>query len=303
MFTVHTFFWEARLPKPLDRAAAPALRRGLLGLTGRRITGEDVTGSPLAAAEVDATLRGATLTLAKLADTVVSPSAHQARRLREALGVPDAPKDPETLERVRVVPNCAQHAEAAGSPLEQVESPLRIVWVGRVVQEKRILEFIEAVRLASERAELVVEVIGTGPLLRKAKRAARNLPVSFPGRLNRAEVQQRVRDAHLTALTSYGFDNQPMTVVESIHARRPVLLCDTRLTEGLNGPGLYTSGPEPAAIAEKIVELCQDPEQVLTAAAATETQAIEFSPANHVAKLRNVYEAAGEARGQQREAN
>lgn len=94
VFTVHTFFWEARLPKPLDRAAAPALRRGLLGLTGRRITGEDVTGSPLAAAEVDATLRGATLTLAKLADTVVSPSAHQARRLREAV----CPMPPKTLK-------------------------------------------------------------------------------------------------------------------------------------------------------------------------------------------------------------
>jgi glycosyltransferase involved in cell wall biosynthesis len=269
--TVHTFFWQARLPKLIDRAAAGTLRRALT-----RLTGTEPADSGLAQSQVDALLRGATRAMAFRADAVVSPSQHQATALREA-----------SVREVHAVANCAQLTERPGTALTEVHEPIRLVWVGRLVPEKRILEFIEAVALSHPRRAIDVTIIGSGALMRQAKRRAQSLPVRFTGRLSRSEVQTEMRAAHVSVLTSYGFDNQPVTIVESVHARRPVLLCDTNLTEGLAGSGLYTQAPTPEAIARAIVSLT--PERILAASAATETSSEDFLPSTYVARLRNIY--------------
>lgn len=173
--------------------------------------------------------------------------------------------------------------------LTEVCGALRIVWVARVSKEKRILEFLQGVRIAAERVALEVTVIGEGQQLKAARKEARGLPVKFTGRLSRDLVSEQMKDAHLTALTSYGFDNQPVTIVESIHARRPVILCDTRLTEGLKGVGFYTRTPEARSIAETLVTLAQHRERIIAASEQTVMNGAEFEPSTHVSKLRNIY--------------
>ncbi|MGO1660502.1 MAG: glycosyltransferase family 4 protein [Canibacter sp.] len=278
VYTVHTFFWEARLPKLIDHAAAAPLRQALTTLTGR-----PPSKVHLAEKQIDSVLRGATLTMAETADEVISPSGTQAETLRAA-----------GIDSVRVVPNSAQHDEPAGEVLTEVTGALKLMWVGRLTHEKRILQFIEAVKIAAAGTDIEVTITGTGPLTRAAKKAAKSLPVTFTGRLSRADVQRHMRGNHLTVLTSYGFDNQPVTIVESIHARRPVLLCDPRLTEGLHGSGLYTEGPEPEQIAQLIVELDQNRKRVIQASQATVENDLEFQPSTHVAKLRHVYRSASQ---------
>ncbi|WP_167143392.1 glycosyltransferase family 4 protein [Canibacter zhoujuaniae] len=283
--TVHTFFWQARLAGPIDILGAAAVRSGINWLTrGEAALGKATPGSGVwPNKRTDALLQEVTASAASRADITISPSAHQADKLRAA-GVGE----------VRVIPNVNTRSDF-GAPLTAVEAPLRLVWVGRLVAEKRVLEFIQAIDAVVKTlgsAALTVQIIGAGPLERAARRSAAHLPITFTGRLSREEVTQQMRAAHATVLTSFGFDNQPVTIIESVHARRPVIVCDPQLREGLTHSGIYAAGPNPAEIAAKIVELVRDPAKLLSASEATVIDATDFDPANHVAKLRAVYAQA-----------
>ncbi|GAA2754383.1 glycosyltransferase family 4 protein [Amnibacterium kyonggiense] len=255
--TVHTAYWPG-VPGPLRPVARDLLAR-LAGPVPHR------TRNPLLDHTVD---------LALAADVVVSPSAHQAADLVR-LGVP-APA---------VRPNC----DAGGAPPLPLPSfeHLRVAWVGRCVPEKRLLAFVRAVRIARSRLpedRLRVAVAGRGPLLPVAQRIA-GPGVVFLGRLDRAGVRHLLDASHLTALTSHGFDNQPMTVVESVRAGRGVLHTDPRLREGLDRAGLLAAAPDTEAIADLLVELALDPTRVRAAAVGARASAALFAPEAHVARL------------------
>lgn len=259
LHTVHTAYWPA-VPRPL-RASARTLLARLAGPVPRR------TDNPLL---------DHTLATALAADAVVSPSAHQAADLA-ALG---APVD-------RVLPNC-DTGEARWTPLPDVDH-LRVAWIGRCVPEKRLTAFVRGVAAAQRRlppGRLEVAVAGAGASLPLARVLATGVPgLVFLGRLDRGAVQQLIGASHLTALTSHGFDNQPMTVVESIRAGRGVLHADARLTEGLDRAGMLTRTPGAAGIAELLVDLALDPARVERAATAARHAAHLFSPESHLAGL------------------
>ena len=204
----------------------------------------------------------------------MSPSAHQAADLGR-FGAGDAV----------VLPNC-DSGDAATTPLPVVDH-LRVAWIGRCVPEKRLLAFVRAIRLAQRRLpedRLRVAVAGDGLLLPLAERLGAPGTV-FLGRLDRPGVRRLLAASHLSALTSHGFDNQPMTVVESVRAGRGVLHTDPRLTEGLDRAGLLTASPEPADIADLLVELALDPTRVRSAAAGARDAAVLFAPETHLARL------------------
>ncbi|WP_409047627.1 glycosyltransferase family 4 protein [Microbacterium sp. HA-8] len=274
--TVHTFFWQAVVPAPATRIAAGAVRG-----FGRWLRGFPTSHDALAPAALDSALRNLTLSMARRVDLVVSPSAHQAERLRAA-----------GLRRVSVVPNAVASIGPAGEPLTAIDAPLRIVWVGRLVAEKRLLEWIDAVARACAALgpdALVVEIIGEGLLRGEAERRAGGLPIVFAGRLERGEVQRRMRGAHLVALTSHGFDNQPVTIVEALHARRGVFYVDPALTEGVAIAGLRAAGPDVEAMAALLVSLARDPAPVVRASEQAADGARDFDPETHVTRLLDVY--------------
>ncbi|QGN31720.1 glycosyltransferase [Microlunatus sp. Gsoil 973] len=93
--TVHTFFWQA--PAVGQVVIAAGVRRFHSLLTRLPATTARLSDRP-----ADSALRNMTLTLARRADLVLSPSAHQARRLREA-----------GVGRVAVLPNTV--TESRGS--------------------------------------------------------------------------------------------------------------------------------------------------------------------------------------------
>lgn len=279
--TVHTFFWQVPTSRALSTLAAPVVRG-----FGRWLRGFPAERMPLADLPLDSALRGLTLGLARRVHTVISPSAHQAERLRDA-----------GLERVAVIPNALAAPGMPGEPVRAVSGPLRIVWVGRLVPEKRLLEWIDAVALAAAALEpaaaLDVQIIGEGPLRAEAEARVRaaGAPVEFLGRLPRAQVQQRMRDAHVIALTSFGFDNQPVTIVEALHARRAVLYVDPALTEGVDVAGIRSEGPDAESMAALLVDLVRSPERVLSASARAADGAHEFDPDVHIARLLAAYES------------
>ncbi|RRD36647.1 glycosyltransferase [Leucobacter sp. OH2974_COT-288] len=279
--TVHTFFWDAQLQPVVDRAAAVLVRAAVRWLTGTAPRRLD-----LAPRRVDSLLRDSTLGACLDSDITVSPSAHQAARLRAAGAAP-----------VAVIANPSVSAHQESDPYDTVTLPLRLVWVGRLVPEKRLLEFIAAIRLACEqglRDVLQVEVVGAGPLAKRAQQLAAGLPIRFQGRVDRAGVLAAMRRAHAVVLSSAGFDNQPVVIVEAVNSGRPVLLCDRNLTEGLQGgSGIYTADTSPAAFAELLQHLVADPAQLVTASQATLKDRAEFSPTTHVKRLLTAYREVG----------
>ena len=268
--TVHTAYWPG-VPAVLAPAARALLAR-VAGPVRRR------TANPLL---------DHTVATALAADVLVSPSAHQAADLAR-FGAPGA----------IVLPNCGDGGDADPRPLPEVDH-LRIAWVGRCVAEKRLLPFVRAVRLAQRRLpvdRLRVAVAGDGLLLPAARALGARVPgLTFLGRLDREGVRRLLGASHLGALTSHGFDNQPMTVVESIRAGRGVLHTDPRLTEGLDRAGVLTASPDAEAIADLLVELALDPARVTRAAAGARSAATMFAPETHVARLLPLLGGTGQA--------
>lgn len=280
--TVHTFFWQA----PVNRLFSAVAARGVRGYA-RWLRGFAASRARLAERRLDSALRGITLSTAQRVQGVISPSAHQADRLRDA-----------GAGNVVVIANAVPDDGQEGVPLQSAEQPLRIVWVGRLVPEKRILEFVDAVRRAQDSlgpGMLEVEVIGEGPLRADAEAAAGTAPIRFLGRVERDRVRAHMRGGHLVALTSLGFDNQPVVVVEAFREARSVLYVDPALKEGLAEGGILAKAPDAAGIATAIVELAGDPARILDASRRAQEAAGVFAPERHARLVAEVYARAQEA--------
>lgn len=261
--TIHTAYWPG-LPAGVRFVADR-------GLTAIGAASEVRTGNALL---------DRTITTARLADVVISPSAHQAADLR-MLGL-----DPV------VQPNC-WHGAAVTTPLPAGRA-LHVAWIGRCVPEKRLGVFARAVAEAQRRRGpglLRATIAGSGPTLGLARLAAIGAPdIRFFGRIDPDAVRDLIASSHLTALTSLGFDNQPMTIVESIRGGRGVLVADRRLRDGLDsGAGLYPGTADAHGIADLLVELARDRGRVDAPAVAAVRASALFSPAAHAAALTRLY--------------
>ena len=279
--TVHTFFWqtEARVQTLLG-VAVPPLHRWVTGLP--------TPGAVLAERRGDSALRNMTLAVARAADRVISPSAHQGRRLQAA-----------GLTTVDVISNTlADHQDAR--VLENVQPPLRLIWVGRCVQEKRILPFVRAAAAAIERSgpgRLSVTVVGEGEQLPAARAGvAGEAGIRFLGRLPHASVQQLLAEAHASVLTSFGFDNQPMTVVESLMALRGVIYCDPALTDDLQGAGVPALGSDERVLTDVLVAMTRDAGALVAASQGAVAARAEFDPATFSRRVLHSYGRARESR-------
>lgn len=280
--TVHTFFWQTEFPAQRALGAA-------VGGFHRWLTRwpSDDPPQPLADRSGDAALRAMTWRIARRADVVVSPSGHQAERLRAA-----------GLGRVEIIPNTLTGQPEPTDPPHPYR-PVKIIWVGRCGPEKRLLPFVRAAVRAIERVGaglLSITVVGEGEQLATARRIAGNhAEIRFLGRRPHAEVVRLIGDHHLLALTSYGFDNQPMSIAEAILAGRGVLYCDPRLTEGTTGDrdhptaGILTDGPDETSLTNRMVELAEHPELVSAACRAARSARVTFEPETFRTKINKLY--------------
>ncbi|GAB3623918.1 hypothetical protein GCM10027418_20020 [Mariniluteicoccus endophyticus] len=276
--TVHTFFWQGTREQQLPiRALAPFL--------SPLITGRKLLREPLADRAGDSVLRNVTLATARAVDQVVSPSAHQARMLERAGSAP-----------VTVVPNTVPDAPDA-RPLDAVHGPLRVLWTGRFAAEKRILPFVAAARAAVDEVgpeRLRVDLVGTGPQHAEAVALGAGEGLTFHGRVAHDEIPGWIARSHVTALSSVGWDNQPMTVAESVMGCRGVVYCDERLTEGLDAAGIPAFGDD-TVLRDRLVELACDPAPVVDASRRALTARTIFGRDAFVTGLAEAYARATRA--------
>ena len=182
---------------------------------------------------------------------VTAPSTHFARRLEDHGVVPGGRRGILDLHspgsRVDVVWNGIDDeildATLAEMPGERAPGPARLLWLGRMSPEKRLLPFLEALAESGVKAE--VEVIGGGGQLAAAERlVARTRPdaaVVFAGRLPYAETLRRIAAADAVVQTSIGFETQGMTIFEAASLGTPSIVSDPDLAAEL-GSGYWPVG-------------------------------------------------------------
>lgn len=277
--TIHTFYWASD-----DNWHAFLAPFGRWLIT--RMIGRPIERRRLATKPIDSVLRNLTLTTAMRADAVVSPSAHQARDL-EAAGV----RAPVHIIRNPMV---ASGTPSAPLTIEQARNP-RFLWAARCDLVKRPLVFAQGAIEALERTGngFSVDFVGTGGQLGALKRlTAKHPPLRVHGAIPRERLLELLDDSAAIVLSSLGFDNQPMTVVEAVSRQRGVLYCDDTLTEGLTRAGYLTPTPDAKGFADALVALVSDPELLVRLSAGAAAEQHEFSGEAYVRRILRAYEAS-----------
>src|SRR5699024_8747967 len=136
-------------------------------------------------------------------------------------------------------------------------------------------------------------IVGDGPQLGVARRLARDSDqVTFTGRLDHAGVQEVIADSGIVALTSSGFDNQPMTAGEALAGARGVPYVDPALRHELADAGLLCRSDDADAIAATLVELARTPRAIVELSTRAHTAFEQFSAHRFAATMDEVYRAA-----------
>ena len=250
---------------------------------------------------------------ARRSHAVTAPSAHFARRLEQHGAVPasDVVWNGAALERdaaprtVDVVWNgiddeildasLAAARSADGTAAPRAPGLPRLIWIGRMSPEKRLLPFLEA--LAASGIAANVDLIGGGGQAAAAERLVRTrrpaASVAFVGRLPYAETLRRIADADAVVQTSVGFETQGMTVFEAASLGTPAIVCDPDIAAEL-GSGVWTvpgDGTSVTALAGTLRRAAADIEAG-TAPSPDPSIAERFRQSSRTAAMTEVYERA-----------
>lgn len=140
---------------------------------------------------------------------------------------------------------------------------LEIIWHSRLSGEKRILPFLEALRLVKGPYRL--SVYGDGKDAGKAQIYAKmhHLNVDFNGEANLDTISRALKKSHLDVLVSYNYDTFGMILLEAMAAGVPVLIADPELAEILPEGGYILSKNEtPVEMANAINQIFKQKELI-----------------------------------------
>ena len=200
---------------------------------------------------------------ANLADQVITPSAHFAKKLR-LFGV---------TRPISVISNGINDQEITNfTPKIRTyrnHEPLRILWFSRLSKEKRILPFLESLKLTQElepNFRFVFTIIGDGNQMSKVRKFCKKhfdeTSIKILGTIPHQKILQKyTKDQHLSIINSYQFDTQGLTILEAAACNLPVIYADHDMTEIVpNHGGLCAKSTEPHAMAELLLEIYHQPE-------------------------------------------
>lgn len=202
---------------------------------------------------------------ANLADQVITPSTHFAKKL-QLFGV---------TRPISVISNGIADQEIANFTPRirtyQDHEPLRILWFSRLSKEKRILPFLESLRIAQElepNFRFIFTIIGDGNQMSKVRKFCRKhfdeASIKILGTIPHQEILQKyTEDQHLSIINSYQFDTQGLTILEAAACNLPVIYADPDMSEIVpNHGGLCAKSPAPRAMAELLLKIYHQPELI-----------------------------------------
>lgn len=128
-------------------------------------------------------------------------------------------------------------------PEKHENGPFRLVFVGRLVREKGILDLLQAIRdVAGLHLDVVGDALpsdrdGVAGEVRRLAAACRPGAVTLHGMAEPARVRALLGDAHALSLPSYR-EGVPRSVIEALAAGRPVIASQIRGNRELVRPGV-----------------------------------------------------------------
>ncbi|WP_430593582.1 glycosyltransferase [Humidisolicoccus flavus] len=157
--------------------------------------------------------------LAHAADTVIAPTNHFAATLR----------DHDVRSELHVIGTGVDDDSIRDIPLQNRDpsAPTRMIWIGRMSAEKRLLPFLQAVRESGVSAR--IDLVGTGAERKQAEDFVERhglTNVSFLGIVAYEENLRNIARSDVLVQTSIGFETQGMTVSEAICLGTKVIVCD-----------------------------------------------------------------------------
>lgn len=202
---------------------------------------------------------------ANLADQVITPSAHFAKKL-QLFGV---------TRPISVISNGINDQEIVKFTPQirayRNHKPLRILWFSRLSKEKRILPFLESLKLAQElepNFRFIFTIIGDGNQMSKVQKFCKKhfdeASIKILGTIPHQKILQKyTKDQHLSIINSYQFDTQGLTILEAAACNLPVIYADPDMSEIVpNHGGLCAKSPSPRAMAELLLEIYHQPELI-----------------------------------------
>lgn len=167
------------------------------------------------------------------------------------------------------------------------------LYAGRLTEEKGVSVAIEAARRLPGAP---LTICGSGPNLAALRASARDLPhVRFVGHLPPAALASRLRAARAVAVPSIWYENFPYAVLEAQGAARAVVASriggiPEQIRDGEDG--LLVRPGDPAALAEAIGGLLNDPARASALGAAARARVLrELRPEAHLDTLEALYGA------------
>lgn len=231
---------------------------------------------------------------ANCADQVITPSQHFADKLKH-YGV----YKPITAVSNGVEDKVALDTDWKIRKLKKTShEPVRIIWTSRLSREKRIMPFLESLKLVKEDSDrFFFTAVGDGNEFETAKKyvlengLSKN--VKFLGAVPHEKVLKLLETEHLSIINSYGFDTQGLTILEAAATGLPVIYCDRDMKQVvLPGAGMCAYDESPEQMAKLILDIINNPELIEKMSRAAMKNRQKVFQSTQIKNLLNVYEKA-----------
>jgi glycosyltransferase involved in cell wall biosynthesis len=182
----------------------------------------------------------------------------------------------------QVIPNLVSlppAAEMTRPPRIPAESP-RVLFVGRLVEQKRVGILIEALAIVRRSADVKAVICGDGVLAPELHIQAQNLgladAVDFPGFV--MDVRSRLREADVFVSVS-AFEGMPNAVGEAMVSGTPVVLSDIPEHREIADEecAVLVDGADPQAVAAGILDTLSAPRRAAARAMRARERVCESS--------------------------
>lgn len=242
------------VPHPFKTFVAMVLNRAHAGYISHtvKVHKDDYLATSLARAKMWELM----VNHANAADIVVTPSEHFAKKLkRYGVKKPIRPLSNGVADDLLT-------KDVKVRELKEGE-PLKIIWHSRISREKRFRGFLLALKDLDVPYELYAYGNGNDFLVAQAMILRWNLKAKLYGSMGRKEIFAKMGECHISALTSYNFDTQSVTLLEAEATGCPVFFCDPDMKEVVPD-GSYVCAKEPSveAMVKALQDLVKHPERV-----------------------------------------
>lgn len=210
-------------------------------------------GSDINYLEKSALLRKAGLFILRRVHRVIAVSNSLRQKMVE-IGISD--------RKITVIPNGVNPLDF--KPRKRKKDGFRLLWVGRLVEEKGVVYLVEALKWVREKLpDVKLILIGEGKLKERLKRLSHNLSlynIDFIGKINHSAISEYMNSADLFILPSLR-EGLPLVLLEAMATGLPVIATSVGGIKDVivhEKSGILIPPKKPRLLAEKIIYLLKD---------------------------------------------